>query len=208
MDELKKYLKLNLQHFAEGEGGQGDDGQTDPPEGDEGKGDGEPITLTAEELQRKIESESDKKLDKVLQKEREKRDAEIEARVQKALQEDKRLSKLSEAEKQEEKLKQREQKLVEREKEIQAAQVRSDAINELSNRKIDTNFVDFLATDDADETFDNIKKFNDLLDEVINEAVKASTRQDPPTRGGYKLGDGKSTDKSVVELAREKRIIK
>src|SRR5699024_6679612 len=62
-------LKLNIQFFAEPE--------TDPP-GDSGgeKPDNETLTLTAEELQKRIESESDKKLDKVLQKEREKRDAE------------------------------------------------------------------------------------------------------------------------------------
>ena len=194
-------LKLNIQFFAEPE--------TDPP-GDSGgkEPDNETLTLTAEELQKRIESESDKKLDKVLQKEREKRDAEIEKRVQKALEDDKRLSQLSDAERQAEELTQREQDLINRENKIRLSEIKSDAINELSTRKVDTRFVDYLLTDDADATFENIKNFNELLDEAINEAVKASTRQEAPRNGGYKLGDKRTSDQSTVELARSKRIIK
>ena len=207
MNELKQYLKLNLQHFAEEDTQADEQTQETDEETSEETDEDEVVTLSPAELQRKIESESDKKLDKVLQKEREKFNATVEERVQKALQEDKRLSKLSEAERKEETLTKREQELQERERKIKESEVRSDAINELANRKIDTRFVDYLATDDADATFDNIKNFNELLDETINAAVKASTRQDPPQRGGYNLND-KQDGKSVIEMAREKRIIK
>lgn len=206
-ESLKKYLRLNLQHFAE-EATEETQTEETSEETSEEEVEDEPITLSPAELQKRIESESDKKLDKVLQKEREKRDAEIEERVQKALQEDKRLSKLSETERMEEELTQREKDLQERERKIKESEVRSDAINELSNRKIDTRFVDFLPTHDADEAFEKIKEFNELLDETINAAVKASTRQDPPTKGGYKMKDSDNDGKSVIEMAREKRIIK
>ena len=208
MNELKQYLKLNLQHFAEEDTQADERTQETDEESSEETDEDEMVTLSPAELQRKIESESDKKLDKALKKQREKFDAQVQAEVQKALQEDKRLSKLSEAERKEETLTKREQELQERERKIKESEVRSDAINELANRKIDTRFVDYLATDDADETFDKIKAFNELLDETINAAVKASTRQDPPTRGGYKLKGEGDDGKSVIEMAREKRIIK
>ena len=53
----------------------------------------EQVTLSKSEYEKRIEAESDRKLNKVLSREREKYEAQLEERVQKALSEDKRLSK-------------------------------------------------------------------------------------------------------------------
>lgn len=210
-EQLKSYLnkkrmplKLNLQHFAEPAA----ETPADPKPGDSGAGKtDEPLTLTQEELEKRIEAESDRKLNSALDKQKSKLEKDMKAEVERQLNEHKRLSELSDDERKAETLTQREQELIDRENRIKLSEIKSDAINELSTRKVDTRFADYLITDDVDTTHANIKAFNKLLDETINEAVKASTRQAPPSAGGYKLND-KTADKSVVELAREKRIIK
>src|SRR5690625_7886562 len=95
METMKKAindsLKLNLQCCEEGEG-EGEGNNT----GNSGEGDGEEVKLSAEELQKRIESESDRKLAKVLEKKQKEWEEKQQEAIQKALEEKERLSKLSE----------------------------------------------------------------------------------------------------------------
>lgn len=168
----------------------------------------EQVTLSEKELNKRIESESDKKLESALKKRDEQYKSDLDNAVKEALNEHKRLSELSDKERKEEEMTSREKQLAEREERIKLSEVKADAIDELSKRKVDTRFVDYLLSSDADETFENIKSFNELLDTVINDAVKASTRQDAPQRGGSQLTNKDKQTTDIVEMARQKRIIK
>lgn len=207
--------RLNLQYFSDDENDdvtKTDDpeNKTDDLENEEVKEeDNEPVTFDSkEDLQKLIESESDKKLDKALRKREEKWQSELDAKVQQALKEDKRISQLSETERVEEQLTQREKDLMERENKIKLMEIKSDAVTELNERQIDTRFSEWLLADNADDTFANIKRFNEVLDAVINSAVKESTRQEAPRLGGSNIISSNGSSNSFIERARKNRVIK
>lgn len=202
--ELNKLLKLNLQFFAEGEG------DSDNPPGDSGgddKGDDTPskIELTEDELKKKIESESDRKLNSVLDKKEKEWKANQDQAIKDALAEHQRLSKLSEKEQQEEKLTQKEKELADKEAAIARKELRSDAVDDLQKKELPSNFADFLLADDVEGTLENINTFKQAFDEAVNAAVKEKLRQDTPPVGG-----GSSTSKrvNVKDIANKNRLIK
>lgn len=212
--ESQLKYRLNLQYFSDDEN---DDvtktdeleDKPDDLENEEVKEDNEPVTFDSKaDLEKLIESESDKKLDKALRKREEKWQSELDAKVQQALKEDKRISQLSETERVEEQLTQREKDLMERENKIKLMEIKSDAVAELNERQIDTRFSEWLLADNADDTFDNIKRFNEVLDAVINSAVKASTRQEAPRLGGSNIVSSNGSSNSFIERARKNRVIK
>ena len=207
--------RLNLQYFSDDENDDGtktdelEDKPDDLENEDVKEEDNEPVTFDSkEDLQKLIESESDKKLDKALRKREEKWQSELDAKVQQALKEDKRISQLSETERVEEQLTQREKDLMERENKIKLMEIKSDAVAELNERQIDTRFSEWLLADNADDTFANIKRFNEILDAVINSAVKASTRQEAPRLGGSNIVSSNGSSHSFIERARKNRVIK
>ena len=199
MEEVKKhkFLPFDLQFFAEG--GEGD------PEGGQG-GEPEKVELTADELQKKIEAESDRKLAKALEKKQKEWESKQQEAIQKALEEKERLSKLSEKERKEEELSQREKDLQKRLADIERKELKADAIADLSDKGLPANFADFLLAEDAEKTLENINNFKTAFDEAVNAAVKEKLRQDTPPAGGGSLKNSKTP--SVAELAKESRLIK
>lgn len=184
----RQLLKLDLQYFAEPE--------EEPTE---------KIELSEEELQKRIESESDKKLAKVLEKKQQEFERKQEEAIQKALEEHQRLSKLSEKERQDAELTKREQEIADREADIKRKELRADAINDLTEKKLPTNFVDFLLADDSEKTLENINTFKTSFEEAVNNAVKEALRQETPSSGGGQISSGKI---NLSDLAREARVIK
>ena len=132
----------------------------------------EQVTLSKSEYEKRIEAESDRKLNKVLSREREKYEAQLEERVQKALSEDKRLSQLSETDRRAEELTAREKELAEKELNIKRTEIKNDAIAELVERKLPKEFVEYLSTDNEEETFNNIKKFDELFKKTLSDSIE------------------------------------
>src|SRR5690625_2151446 len=93
-----KWLKLDIQHFAE-----------EVQEAEEG---GQEATVpTEEEIQKRIESESDRKLASALEKKQKEWESLTEQKIQEAIAEKERLSKLSEKDRKDEELSKREKEL-------------------------------------------------------------------------------------------------
>lgn len=199
-ETINEPLKLNLQFFAEGEG----EGEGANP-GDSGEAAGEEVKLTPEELQKKIESESDRKLAKALEKKQKEWEQQQEEAIQKAIEEKERLSKLSEKERKDEELSKREQEIQNRLAEIERKELKADAVSDLSEKGLPAEFADFLLADNAENTLENINNFKKAFDEAVNAAVKEQLRQDTPKAGG-RISGGKAP--SVAELAKEARLIK
>jgi hypothetical protein len=132
----------------------------------------EQVTLSKSEYEKRIEAESDRKLNKVLSREREKYEAQLEERVQKALSEDKRLSQLSETDRRAEELTAREKELAEKELNIKRTEIKNDAIAELVERKLPKEFVEYLSTDNEEETFNNIKQFDELFKKTLSDSIE------------------------------------
>lgn len=193
---------MNLQHFAEPEG----DTETQKSDETQDTNDAdEVLKLTPEELQRKIDSEADRRLDKVLKKKQQEWESELQQRIDEAVKEQQRLSKLSEKERKEEELTQKEKLLAEKEAELARKELRSEAIEVLQEKELPATFADFLLAEDAESTLENINNFKKTFDAAVNTAVKEKLRQDTPKAGGRITG-GKVP--SVAELAKEARVIK
>ena len=141
-------------------------------ESTEGTIEDEQVTLSKSEYEKRIEAESDRKLNKVLSREREKYEAQLEERVQKALSEDKRLSQLSETDRRAEELTAREKELAEKELNIKRTEIKNDAIAELVERKLPKEFVEYLSTDNEEETFNNIKQFDELFKKTLSDSIE------------------------------------
>lgn len=200
---MEKYkvtkLPLNLQFFSED---YSDDKSTENNKNDE------QVTLSRNELDKLIESERDKHAAKVLERKNAEFEKTIEQRVNEALEKDKRLSKLSEAERKAEELSEKEKDLARREAEIARTQVKSDVINELSTRKLPTELAEFITLDDNEKALEQINSISKLIDEIKREAVKEATRQTTPGTGSTMFNNSKSSDgKSLADKFRAKRII-
>ncbi len=176
----KFLLKLDLQHFAADPGVDPQESNpTDPPEpGTELK----KIELTEEELLKRIESESDKKLEKALKTARTKWEKEFHEKLEQEKKEAERLAKLSEKERKEEEMRKREEELEKRFKELERKELKADAIGVLTEKQLPTNFVDFLLADNAEKTLENINVFKSAFDEAVAAKVKEALAGNPPKK--------------------------
>lgn len=198
IETKNKHLPFDLQFFAE-------DPPSDPP-ADPPADPPETIELTQIELDKKIESEADRKLNSALQKKQQEWDNQLQEKINEALKENERLSKLSEKERKDEEITQREKKIAEREAEIARKELKADAIADLADKELPSSFADFLLGDDAEKTLENINNFKTAFDSAVNEAVKEKLRQDTPPAGGGRINTNQS--KSVADIAQKHRLVK
>ncbi|NBJ71336.1 MULTISPECIES: DUF4355 domain-containing protein [Clostridia] len=201
MKKQIKPLKMQLQFFAEEDPDPKDPPADLPKEPTDLKG-GEPtkVELTEEELQKKIESESDRKLQRALQKKEQEWETKTQEAIKQALAEEKRLSKLSEKEQEEERMTKREKELQDRENELKRKELKAEAITDLSNKELPTEFADFLLAEDAEKTLENINSFKKAFDAAVNKAVKEKLRQETPDSG---VGTSKGTN-TIAEIRNKK----
>lgn len=189
---INEPLKMNLQEFAENGAASPGDGNPDGTE--EGNTNQqnqstEKVELTQSELDRKIESESDRKLDAALKRKQKEWNDETDRKIQEALKEKDRLAQLSDKEKKEEELSSREQELNNRLAEIERKELRSDAVETLTEKGLSSDFADFVLGEDAEKTLENINAIKKVFDESVNNAVKEKLRQDTPPAGGAAGGN-------------------
>lgn len=200
---IKKRLPftLDIQHFAEN------------PEGDEGgRGDteqeAETINLTADELQKKIESESDRKLTKALDKKQAEWDEQLEQKLADAKANAEEYAKMTAKEKEEAKYQERLKELEQREKEINNRELLTQIESDLKESELPTSFAHSLLSignnEKIKESITNIKK---EFDDAVNAKVKEALRQETPKASGG-MGKTKPNTPSIAEMARNARIIK
>ncbi|UBH18753.1 DUF4355 domain-containing protein [Macrococcus armenti] len=196
----KEMFKLNLQFFSDdSEGGNDNEGQQND----------EHVTMTREELSKLIESERDKGVNKALEKERAQIEKIATKKAEELIEKDKRLSKLSDVERKEHEISEREKALQEKEAEIRRTEIKSDVINELAERKINTKFADFITLESEEKALEQINAFTALIDEVKQDVKKELTKQDTPRQSATSFGGGSNNEvaNDIAELARKSRII-
>lgn len=195
-------LPLDIQFFAQ-------DPPSDPPSDPpaDPPADPEKVELTAEELQKKIESESDKKLEKALKTAREKWEREFNDKLEEEKREAERLAKLSEKERKEEELSKREKDLADRLAELERKELKADAIADLSEKGLPSDFADFLLADNAENTLANINNFKKAFDEAVNAKVKEALRQDTPKAGGVSIASKNPFSKEHFNLTEQGRLL-
>lgn len=191
-----KGRKMNLQFFADsGEGDSADD-----------KDNQDPKTYTQEELDAKLQSETDKRVTQALKTAQEKWEKEFKEKLETEKKETERLSKLSADEREKELIKQKEQELAEKEKAIQYRELQLDTINVLAEEKLPVGFAEFLIKDNAETTNENIKKFKEEWQKALSVAVDEKIKGTSPRQQQTNI-ETSQTD-NFMKLASEASIRK
>ena len=191
-----KGRKMNLQFFADsGEGDSADD-----------KDNQDPKTYTQEELDAKLQSETDKRVTQALKTAQEKWEKEFKEKLETEKKETERLSKLSADEREKELIKQKEQELAEKEKAIQYRELQLDTINVLAEEKLPVGFAEFLIKDNAETTNENIKKFKEEWQKALSVAVDEKIKGTSPRQQQTNIETSQTVD--FMKLANEASIRK
>ena len=192
---------INLQLFADGGKDDGDDGKDDG-----GKNNTDPKTYTQEELDKLLQSETDKRVTEALKTSRAKWEEEYKEKLEKEKKEAERLANLSAAEKEKELLKQQQEQLEEKEKAIRLRELQLDTINVLAEEKLPVGFAEFLIKNDAETTNKNIKKFKEEWQKALSQAVDEKIKGTSPKLSQSDLGNSGVVD--FMKLANEANIRK
>ena len=160
-------FKLNLQHFADGNEG-GESGEK---------------TYTQAELDKMLQSETDKRVTEALKTAQEKWSKEYAEKLENEKKEAERLAKLSAAEREKDKF-DKERKAFEAERaQFERDRLEMQVAKELTNVGLDASFASVLMGADADASMENIKTFKASFDKAVEAAVKARLAGRTPDSG-------------------------
>ena len=168
-------FKLNLQHFADGEEG----------------GESVEKTYTQAELDKMLQSETDKRVTEALKTAQEKWSKEYAEKLESEKKEAERLAKLSAEEREKAKF-DKERKAFEDERaQFERDRLEMQVAKELANEGLDTEFASILMGADADTSMENIKTFKASFNKAVEAAVKARLAGRTPESGS---GNGLTTN--------------
>ena len=134
------------------------------------------VTLTEEELNKRLQSEADKRVTDALKTAKSSWEKEHEKKVKEATAEAERLAKLNEDERQKELDRKREEDLTQREKALHLKEMENEAMKILGQRSLPVTFAKQLLGNSAEDTQTNIadfeKEWNIELDRRVAERLK------------------------------------
>lgn len=142
------------------------------------------LPTTPEELQKMLQSETDRRVNQALEKAKLKWQTETQAELEAAKSEAAKLAKMTQDQKKEYELKQREDALALKEKELALRDMKIETINTLAEKKLPVEFADYLMADSAENTAANIDKFATLWQAKIEETVNQKLAGPTPKAGG------------------------
>lgn len=194
MKKKRLLMPMNLQYFAEPEGGQDTPPaeKATPPE-DKPKGEGTGKTFSRDEVAKMIAAET--------KKARASWEQEAEAKKEEA----KKLAKMNAEEKLQHELEQKEAEIAELKRGQTLNEMKSEASKMLSGAGLpqDDELLGLIVSEDAEAT----KKAVAVITNFASQIKKENARQSTPGEGGQFSAD-KNTKRTVAELAAKNRIIK
>ena len=209
LEQHKYPLKLDLQFFAESNEEETEDDEEDNEEEEE------TVTLTAKELEERMQQEADKRVTAALKKREEKLRKEMEEKIKQERKEAEELAKLSaderarvEAERRESDLKKKEEALLEKERQFTKKQLEMDTVDVLRERKLPTTFSSFVLGEDAEGTLENIVKFQEEWQQAIEVEVNKRLASGVPRVGNKQTGTYNPWKKETFNLTEQARILK
>ncbi|HLR66766.1 MAG TPA: DUF4355 domain-containing protein [Virgibacillus sp.] len=209
MNKKYKVLPLNLQFFAE-EGGGGKErdpqGEPNPDQKDDGK---KSIQLTEEELKKKIEAESDRKLASALEKKEREWEQQLEKKIQDARKDAEEYAKMTQQERQEADYKKRLKKLEERERELNNRELLVQIESDLEEKELPKAFAKSLLTvQDNEKIKESIGEIKQAFDNAVNERVKKALRQDTPSASSENVVSNNPFSEETFNLTEQGRLLK
>lgn len=196
----EKYLKLNLQHFAE-------DDAEDIDNQDNTKDDAQDIQAEDKNNQTDTNTFTQEQVDKMIKD----RISRAEKDKEKAIKEAEKLAKMSADQKKEYEF----EKLQKENEELKKAQNRYELGKEATRILSESNIVatdevlDFVVREDAETTNASVKAFSELVDKVVEEKVKEKLKGTSPKRQqGNNSGFKNPWSKEHFNLTEQGKIIK
>lgn len=180
------HIRMNLQMFAEPQGGTGDNQQQNNQSHDTQEP--KTITLTIEEFEREKQREADRRVQQALAKEREKLLAQMREEIERERREAEELAKLSERERQKRELEKEREKLEAEKRAFYRERMKLQAEQELLNRGLPTVFASYILADTAEATLEVINELETKWREALEQEVNKRLATDVP-----KIGTGNIT---------------
>lgn len=169
--------RLNLQLFA-GDSASNDGARESSTNDEEKKEEkAEVKTFTEEEVIKRVQSESDKRVTEALKTAREKWEKDKAEEKKEA----DRLAKLSQEERERELKEKQEKELQETKAELQRVLLERDTIDRLNEENVPIVFKDFLMGVDAESTNENIKSFKKVYEETVQKEVESRLKGKTPS---------------------------
>ena len=165
-NDLKGLLKMNLQLLAE-DTGAGEGGGNNPPE--ENKP--ESKTYTDEELQKLIQSESDKRVTQAMKTAEQKWQKEYDKKLEDEKSEAEKLAKMSAEERAKAEFEKEKKKFDDERAKFNRDRLELETAKELGKQGLDVEFSSFLMGENAESTNENIKLFNEKFDSAVENAA-------------------------------------
>lgn len=178
-NNLQGLLRMNLQLLAEDTG-------TGSEANEETKSEGK--TYTDEELQKLIQSESDKRVTQAMESSRAKWEKEYQEKLEKEKSEAEKLAKMTADERAKAKFEKEKQEFEEERIKFQRDQLELETVKELGKQGLDVEFSSFLMGENAESTNKNIKLFKEKFDSAVEKAVTERLKGKTP----------KTTDKDTT----------
>lgn len=171
--------KMNLQLFAD-EGEENEDVEEVEEEEEEKN-----TTYTKDELEQKIQSESDKRVTDALKTARAKWEREYQEKIEDEKTKAAEYARMTAKEKEEAELKEKINELEERERELINRELLNEIQSDLKENQLPLQFAEsLLAIQDNKKIKEAIKGIKKDFDLAVNEQVKEALRQDTPNSGG------------------------
>ncbi|WP_312124076.1 DUF4355 domain-containing protein [Lysinibacillus boronitolerans] len=179
-DVPKMLLPLNIQYLA-------DDPPTDDSQDSPVSNEGDPVTYTEEDFQKRLQEEVAKATTKHA-------DDLAAART-----EAEKLAKMNADEKAKYELEKREQDLAAKEQEIAARELRSETLSMLADKKynLPAEVIDIVLGENAETTIKNIETFKAVFDAAVQKSVEERLAGKSPSTGTS--GAGKGTEEQIRE---------
>lgn len=182
-NNLQGLLRMNLQLLAE-DTGAGEGGENNPPE--ENKP--ESKTYTDEELQKLIQSESDKRVTQAMKTAEQKWQKEYEKKLEDEKSEAEKLAKMSAEERAKAEFEKEKKKFDDERTKFNRDRLELETAKELGKQGLDVEFSSFLMGENAESTNENIKLFKEKFDSAVEKAVTDRLKGKTP----------KTTDKNTT----------
>jgi hypothetical protein len=201
-----------------GAGAGGGTGTGDPGGAGTGTGGANPpgaaleLPKTAEELQKLLQSEADKRVSGALKTAQEKWELDYKTKLEAEKAEAEKLAKMSATEKAEALLAKTQKDIADREKAIAQKELKLETINILNEKKLPITFADVLLGEDAEKTKGNVDTFEKAFREAVETAVNERLKGNPPKGGaggnagdnfGKKVAEAYSKNNEALEKARQ-----
>lgn len=156
---------------------------TEPEESnsDEGK---EPVTYTQEEFDKKLQSESDRRVTEALKTARENWQKEFEEKIEQEKTEAEKMAKLSAEERARKEFEQQQEAFAKERADFERDKLELEVRKELGKQGMDEDFAPFLMQADAETSLKNIATFKVAYDKAVEAAVKEQLKGEPPAGGG------------------------